>query len=302
MNEESSSSYAGSEDESSDSSSSYLDDVVSPTQKSDGLYLSLEMVQMLRVSTSDGNVFNMMPQATIDAMTPNSPPRRNSGGPPTASRMVFAMQSKSPLESHQQHAASEANIPKPKNVLKGILVEQGLEVKYHSSSDMPGFFVKCCVHSHTFELMTAVRKNDLTVIRKLHESGHNLQCSNKFQESVIHTVARRGLPDILTYLTQVAGCSVRVCCDGGRTALHDACWTGNPSWVCIRILLELCPDLLLVMDKRGLTPLDYIPKEAHEDWNAWLVGNTNLLIPHELVALAAASTKTGTGHHQPEIF
>jgi hypothetical protein len=281
---ESSSSYAESDDDESDySSTTYLNEDLTPAQKSDGLYLSLEMVQMLRVSTSEGNVFNMLPQATVEAMTPPSP-RRHSGGTPTASGMVYAMQTKSPMESHHHHAASEANIPKPKDTLNDIFVKQGLEVKYRSSSDMPDFFVESCVSSHTFELMTAVRQNDLSVIRKLHESGHNLQCSNKFQESVIHTVARRGLCDILTYLTKVAGCSVRVCCDGGRTALHDACWTGNPSWECLRIVLELCPDLLLVMDKRGLTPLDYIPKDVHEEWNEWLLGNVDLLTPRELIA------------------
>jgi Ankyrin repeats (3 copies) len=272
------SSYDESSDESSSSSS--LDDVT-PGEKSAGLFLSLEMVQLLRTSTSEGNLFNaMLPKATVNKMTPD---RRNSGGAPSASRMVFALQTKSTMESHPQHAASDAKIPKPKDTLKNILEEQGLEVKYRKYSDLPDFFVKCCVNSHSYDLMTAVRQNDMSVIRKLYETGHNLQCSNRFQESIVHAVARRGLPDILTYLMQVAGVSVRVCCDGGRNALHDACWTGNPSWECIRMLLQECPDLLFITDKRNFSPLDYIPKDANEDWNAWLNENKDLLIPREIL-------------------
>lgn len=266
----------GSDDETDDSSS---DVDLTPAQKSNGLYLSLEMVQMLRTSTSEGNLFSMLPKATISSMTPA---RRNSGGLPSMSRMVFAMQTKSSMESHPQHAAHEASIPKPKDTLKAILEEQGIAVKYHKYSDLPDFFIKCCVSSHSFELMTAVRQNDIATIKRQYEAGHNLQCANKFQESLVHAVARRGLPEMLTYLTEVAKLSLRVCCDGGRNVLHDACWTGNPEFTSIRIILEDTPDLLFITDKRNFTPLDYIPKEAHESWNIWLQENKHLLTPREL--------------------
>ena len=197
-------------------------------------------------------------------------------------RMVFALQTKSPMESHRQHAASEASIPKPKDVLKEILQKKDVDSTYHKYSDLTDLFVKGCVSSYSFELMTAVRQNDISVIRKLHESGHNLQCSNKFQESIVHAAARRGCPDILKYLKEVAGVSLRVCCDGGRTPLHDAAWTANPDFTAIRFLLEDCPDLLLVTDKRGFTPLDFVPKEAHDEWNTFLNNNKELVTPRGL--------------------
>jgi hypothetical protein len=40
--------------------------------------------------------------------------------------------------------------------------------------------------------------------------------------------------------------------------------------------------LLYITDKRGFTPLDYIPKEAHEAWNAWLAENKHLVVPRDL--------------------
>jgi hypothetical protein len=282
------SSHFDSDDDSSDdevsgddSTDSYLD--VTPAQKSAGLFLSLEMVQLLRKSTSAGNLFAAaIPPSTIARMTPA---RRTSGDHAAAassSRLVFALQTKSPLESPAQHKSAEANIPRPKDTLVTILKEQGLSVKYHRYSDLPDYFVHCCVTSHSYELMNAVRRNDLATIQREHLAGTNLQCANKFQESLVHAVARRGLPDMLTYLHGVAGVSLRVCCDGGRTVLHDACWTGHPEFSSIGIILQDSPDLLYITDKRGFTPLDYIPKEAHEAWNAWLAQNKHLLSPRDL--------------------
>jgi hypothetical protein len=268
---------------------------VSAADKHAGLFLSLEMVQMLRTSTSEGNLFSMIPQSTIASMTPKSntqqqPQRRTSGGNvgmPQSSRMVFALQTKSPMESSPQHKAAEANIAKPKETLHQILKEQhGIEkVQYYPYNQVPtkaDYFVKCCVSSHSFELMNAVRQNDLAAIQRQHQVyKKNLQCANKFQESLVHAICRRGLPDMLTYLHGVAGVSLRVCCDGGRTALHDACWTGRPDFACINILLNDSPDLLYVLDKRNFTPLDYIPKEAHEAWNTWLTAHAHLVKPRD---------------------
>jgi hypothetical protein len=73
--------------------------------------------------------------------------------------------------------------------------------------------------------------------------------------------------------------SLRVCCDQGRTALHDAAWTGQPNFDAIRILLLDCPDALLLQDNRNFTPLDFVPKDAHEDWNAFLLANRDLVLP-----------------------
>lgn len=274
--EDDDSSFDEDEDDCSDNPDTSSSDV-SPEQANNGLFLSLEMVQMLRMSTSEGNLFSMLPQSTITKMTPQ---RRTSGGePPAPSRMVFALQTKSPMASFPQHASCEAHIPKPKETLASILEAEGVVVTNRSYSELPDFFIKCCVSSHSLELMTAVRQNNLTEIQRQHRAGTNLQCANKFQESLIHAVARRGFPEMLMYLHQVAGVSLRVCCDGGRNILHDACWTGTPEFTLIKIILQDSPDLLYITDKRNLTPFDYIPKEAHESWNTWLHENKQLLRP-----------------------
>jgi hypothetical protein len=64
-----------------------------------------------------------------------------------------------------------------------------------------------------------------------------------------------------------AGSSVQVSDDYGRTPLHDACWTPNPNFETISLLLEKDPWLLSIADCRGSTPLGYVRK-AH--WGVWI--------------------------------
>lgn len=64
-----------------------------------------------------------------------------------------------------------------------------------------------------------------------------------------------------------AGSSVQVSDDYGRTPLHDACWTPNPNFETISLLLEKDPWLLSIADCRGSTPLAYVRK-AH--WGVWI--------------------------------
>lgn len=126
-------------------------------EKSTGLFLSLDMVKMLRVSTSTGN---LVANSVIDSMTnPNQQPRRHSGGESEVhSNMVYALQTKSALESPPQHAASTADIPKPSVTFRRILEGKGFECKYYNSKDVQNIFVEGSVSSHTLELMVRMRK------------------------------------------------------------------------------------------------------------------------------------------------
>ena len=259
-----------------------------------GLFLSMEMVQMLRLSTSEGN---MLPADVLKQMTPSPKqqeqqlPRRNSAGAAERApaskpqqRMVYAVQTKSALASHSHFAASEADIPKPRDTLEALLKAEGRECQYSKSSDVPHLFTKGCVSSYSLELMNAVRQNDIALIRKLYEAGNNLQSCNRFGESIVHAAARRGNLEVLMVLKELAGVSLHVACQQGRTPLHDACWTGHPDFSVIRYLMEDFPASLYLTDCRGFTPLDFIPKEAHEEWNVFLKENLELVAPREALA------------------
>jgi hypothetical protein len=209
------------------------------------------------------------------------------------SSIVFAMQERPTMSSSKKHSPPHAasTQPSPKETIQQILqTKYNITVtsfpKYDTVPDH--YFVRSAVLSSSslknpHRLMTAVRDNDIKTIRHLHEVLHiPLQCANQFQESIVHTVARRGYTEMLQYLMNDAQISVRVCCDGGRNALHDACWTTTPNFHMIQLFVQNSPDLLYLCDQRNFTPLDYIPKDAYAVWNTWLQDHDHLLKPQVL--------------------
>lgn len=119
----------------------------------------------------------------------------------------------------------------------------------------------------------AARNEDLQLLKKLHAEGHNLQCSNKFGESIIHIICRRGRDDILDFLVSEVNVSLRLRDDLGRTPLHDAAWTERPNFKVVHRLLLHEPDMIFVRDNRGNSPLAYIPRQNWGVWNQFLKEN-----------------------------
>jgi hypothetical protein len=139
------------------------------------------------------------------------------------------------------------------------------------------------ITSYDVALMTAVRTNDLDTIQNYHAAGRNLQCCNRFHESILHTAARRGCTEVMEFLIFKAKLDLKVVCDSGRTPLHDSAWTSQPNFTIVRWILELCPDFLLISDNKNFTPLDYIPKELHQEWCDFLTEHQTLLKPHVVI-------------------
>ena len=167
---------------------------------------------------------------------------------------------------------------RPFEVLKSILgldEELGCIVR-PSDTIGNGYFVPW--DTTDYALATdAVRNGDLKKVRELQKAGKNLQSSNNFGESIVHTAARRGQFGILRFLTEEAGVSLKVCCDSGRTPLHDACWTSTPNFACVRFILNKHPEFLFIADRRGFTPLQYAPNETWGEWGNFLEENREVL-------------------------
>jgi hypothetical protein len=256
-------------------------------ERRNGLVLSLEMVQFLRKSAFKGNIAGMISRETMNTQ-PSSTFHHKSDAAAAVDQSkkmntTLAASSTSSTDLlclYQKSLMDERVLPSPKTTLEHLLKAHGRMIDYRKYTDVPSdYFVKCDVSPHSLSLLKAVRDNDLATLRHMHEvEGLSLQCSNKFQESLVHTVARHGLSDMLLYMKHVAGVSLRVCCDGGRNALHDACWTSAPNFDVVRILIQDSPDLLYIIDKRSFSPLDYIPKEAYGVWNEWLLVNKPFLL------------------------
>jgi Ankyrin repeats (3 copies) len=80
-------------------------------------------------------------------------------------------------------------------------------------------------HSHIIDL---VKANDVEQLRYLFAAGLSTNPANAYGEGLIHLVCRTGAVDVLKVMIN-SGCDVQVSDDYGRTPLHDACWSANPS-------------------------------------------------------------------------
>jgi len=179
---------------------------------------------------------------------------------------------------------ASANLFMPYQYFLKLLDNQGIKVKVlsWSSPELEQYFIKPSQHdldSYTQDVVGALRMQDLPTLKAHLESKISLQCCNRFGEGLVHMACRRGFTQVVEFLLSEAKVSLRVRDDYGRTPAHDACWTCNPELQLMKLILERCPELLLVGDKRGDTPLQYVRKEHAVQWRSFLEQNQDLLKP-----------------------
>jgi Ankyrin repeats (3 copies) len=189
-------------------------------------------------------------------------------------------------------ATAKENAIKPDDCLAQLLLasqarasSNNKSIRYHKASELTNFFVPlttAALEAYTADLTRAVHQQDVTALRLWHEEqqerlgtssqGHSLwHAGNKFGETIVHAACRRGSTAVLTYLLE-HGAPLRVCCDAYRTPLHDACWTSTDQFgPVLDLILDACPDLLYILDARGFTPLQYVPRSQWSLWNDYLV-------------------------------
>jgi len=125
--------------------------------------------------------------------------------------------------------------------------------------------------AYDLDVVRAIRYNDMDALRQMLQEGKSFNACNRFGESLIHMVCRRGNIELAQFLIKDAGVDVDVRDDFGRTPLHDACWTSKPNLEMMDLLLNcVSPDMLLAEDVRGHTPFEYARKEHYEIWTNYL--------------------------------
>jgi len=127
--------------------------------------------------------------------------------------------------------------------------------------------------AYDLSVVQAIRHNDVERLRSMLREGKSFNACNRFGESLIHMVCRRGNIEIAAFLVQEACVDVDVRDDFGRTPMHDACWTSTPNVSIMDLLVNsVSPEMLLAEDVRGHTPFDYARKEHYEIWYQYLSG------------------------------
>jgi len=188
---------------------------------------------------------------------------------------------------NERHKICQRENLSPEIYLREILQQTtGISLKNYAALDLDNFFLEISqenIDAYNDDIISAVRRHDVDTIRQIFADGRILQCCNRFGESIVHMACRRGALDVVRFMVEEAGVSLRVRDDYGRTPLHDACWTQEPNTDLVKMVVLKCPDLLLISDKRGFTPLSYARQDDWEVWCKFLNENREILTPIELL-------------------
>ncbi|GKY94822.1 hypothetical protein MPSEU_000447400 [Mayamaea pseudoterrestris] len=173
------------------------------------------------------------------------------------------------------------SIPDPQTHLNAILTSRGYATTVYSTLDTayyatPSPFQEASYSAHLIHL---VRTNNVSALERILSSGTiSRNPCNAYGESLVHTVCRRGYAQLLKVMLH-AGTRVQVCDDYGRTPLHDACWTPEPCFALIELLLEHDPFLVHMIDMRGSTALSYVQRSSWAAWRDFLDTNKDKFWP-----------------------
>lgn len=199
---------------------------------------------------------------------------------------------------HPRSPSDEATVPTKKRkrtVVKNIAIKpadyarsafkaNGCDIQ-SMKKDAESFFVKPTqemIDTYKPEILNAVRKNDLQKVKELYKSGTlTTNCCNKFGESLLHLSCRRGYTSIVRYLLEEVKVNANMRDDYNRTPLHDACWTTEPVFDLVDLLIQKVPHQLIMEDVRGFTPFDYVRAEHRGRWLRFLWERKAALRPLE---------------------
>lgn len=139
------------------------------------------------------------------------------------------------------------------------------------------------ISSYKSDVLSAIRSRDVDKLRSLANSGSVMQSCNQFGECPLHLACRRGFTEVVSFLLHEANVTPKVRDDTGRTPLHDACWTVRPEFEIVDMLLERAggTEMMLMEDRRGHTPLDYVRREHWKEWRQYLRGRSWKVVGEE---------------------
>lgn len=214
--------------------------------------------------------------------------------PITINNSSKTRQTSSTLENPRKRRIVAKNVViKPADYVKSAFKANGCDIEATKTASLKVFSepTEEMISSYTSELLAVVRKNNMAELRKLHSEGKLVNSCNKFRESLLHLSCRRSFTEMTHFLIEDVNADINIRDDYFRTPLHDACWTPEPNFELVDMLIRVAPEHLLLEDVRGFTPFDYVRNDHWKQWLRFLWERRDLLKP---LAPAPAVMESGT--------
>merc|ERR1711935_1185906 len=203
------------------------------------------------------------------------------GQPIQGSAMVSLPVSNSSIVGKTRPATGKLNNPakrrmiakniviKPSDYVRSAFKANGYDVDTVKSAAVKNFSepTEEMLSSYDSELLATVRKNNMEKLREIHSEKKLVNSSNKFGESLLHLSCRRSFTEMARFLIHDVKVDLNIRDDYFRTPFHDACWTPDPNFELVELLIKEVPEHLLLEDVRGFTPFDYV---RNDHWKLWL--------------------------------
>ena len=184
----------------------------------------------------------------------------------------------------------------PQDYLDKLLKERGYSTEKFCSLN-GGYYCRPSTlqtASHGTVTVKAVRSSNKVLMREMLKCGLSANPCNSFGESIVHMICRRGDHELLQILLD-HDATLQVADDFGRTPLHDACWTAEPFFELVEIVLKHDRRMINITDCRGSLPLAYVNKKHWKQWIEFLRRKKDVFWPQR-------DTKADGEEPKPELM
>jgi hypothetical protein len=212
----------------------------------------------------------MPPSVLASVLTAQKVAHHPGGGAPAAST------------AHRKKTGNKSmRVESPQDSLQRLLSMRGYGSDTRIKSDQANYdTVPSALQLASFgtELVKAIHSSDVEKLGTLLSCGLSPNPCNQFRDSIVDLVCKRANHEIFQCLVD-HGCDLRVCDGFGRTPLHHCCWASEFSPEIAELILKRDWLQLLIEDKRGQTPLEYVRPDTAGDWILFLESRTESLFP-----------------------
>jgi hypothetical protein len=172
------------------------------------------------------------------------------------------------------------DINTPQGYLQKLLQNQGHYLPRIKSNDTEYDTVPSELQLASFglDLVRAIHTSDVSLLSALLGCGLSPNPCNQWGDGILGMVCKRANLPIFQCLLD-HGCNLRVVDGFGRTPLHHCCWASTFCKPMVEAIVERDPTQLLIEDKHGKTPLEYLGCNLVCDWKSFVESSVSKYFP-----------------------